>query len=151
MHPVFIIHKFNMTEQKEKYITLKEAAKISGYAPDYIGQLIRKGKLKGKQVYCTVAWMTTEDAIRGYSQKPHGKNGNLSLREKLIEKFWQTKTWLVFQMKLASMFKAILYFSIILSVGFSFFLFYIFSVSLDNKLEQNAIERAITNSHTKSH
>jgi hypothetical protein len=42
-----------------KYITLKEAAKISGYASDYIGQLIRRGKLPGKQIYCTVAWMTT--------------------------------------------------------------------------------------------
>ncbi len=48
------------------YITLKEAAKISGYSPDYLGQLIRKGKLAGKQVYLNVAWVTTEKALRGY-------------------------------------------------------------------------------------
>ena len=54
--------------QKEgsNYITLKEAAKISGYSPDYLGQLIRKGKLAGKQVYLNVAWVTTEKALRSY-------------------------------------------------------------------------------------
>lgn len=40
---------------EEKLISLKEAARISGYAPDYIGQLIRKGKIAGKQVYYNVA------------------------------------------------------------------------------------------------
>lgn len=48
------------------YITLKEAAKISNYAPDYIGQLIRTGKIKGEQVYSNVAWVTTETEIRTY-------------------------------------------------------------------------------------
>ncbi len=50
----------------EKLISLKEASKISGYASDYVGQLIREGKIKGKQVYRAVAWVTTEDAIRDY-------------------------------------------------------------------------------------
>jgi len=48
------------------YLTLKEASKISGYSPDYLGQLIRKGKLAGKQVYLNVAWVTTEKALRAY-------------------------------------------------------------------------------------
>lgn len=48
------------------YITLKEAAKISGYTPDYLGQLIRKGKLPGKQIYLNVAWVTTEKDLREY-------------------------------------------------------------------------------------
>ena len=48
-----------MSKKKDKYITLKEAAEISGYAPDYIGQLIRGGKLDGKQVFSNVAWVTT--------------------------------------------------------------------------------------------
>jgi hypothetical protein len=54
--------------QKEgaHYITLKEAAKISGYTPDYLGQLIRKGKLKGKQIYLNVAWVTTEKSLKDY-------------------------------------------------------------------------------------
>lgn len=52
---------------KEKgYITLKEAAEISNYSSDYIGQLIRAGKIRGEQVYSTVAWVTTEAEIRAY-------------------------------------------------------------------------------------
>ena len=54
---------------KEKgYITLKEAAQISNYSPDYIGQLIRSGKIRGEQVYSNVAWVTTEDEVLAYMQ-----------------------------------------------------------------------------------
>lgn len=132
-----------MSKENKKYITLKEAAKISGYAPDYIGQLIRKGKLPGKQVYCTIAWMTTAEAIAGYMQKNQGKgeNKNMSLREKSSEKLQQIKANVLFEIKLAQLYKTVLYISIILSIGFSLLLFYIFSVSLDNKLEQRAIQK----------
>lgn len=51
---------------KKGYITLKEAAQISDYSPDYIGQLIRAGKLEGMQVYSNVAWVTTADALQEY-------------------------------------------------------------------------------------
>ena len=37
-------------EKKTQYISLKQASLISGYHPDYIGYLIRKGKLKGVRV-----------------------------------------------------------------------------------------------------
>jgi hypothetical protein len=33
-----------MDPAHEELISLREAAKISGYSPDYIGQLIRSGK-----------------------------------------------------------------------------------------------------------
>lgn len=52
--------------QEGGYITLKEASERFGYAPDYIGQLIRKGKIEGKQVYANVAWVTTEEAMEAY-------------------------------------------------------------------------------------
>lgn len=58
-----------MTIQEEKragYITLKEASERFGYSPDYLGQLIRKGKIEGKQVYSHVAWVTTPEAIEAY-------------------------------------------------------------------------------------
>ncbi len=59
----------HMTIQEEKragYITLKEASERFGYSPDYLGQLIRKGKIEGKQVYSHVAWVTTPEAIEAY-------------------------------------------------------------------------------------
>jgi hypothetical protein len=52
--------------EEKGYITLKEAAKIANYTPDYIGQLIRAGKIKGEQVYSNVAWVTTENEINSY-------------------------------------------------------------------------------------
>ena len=48
------------------YITLREAAEFANYTPDYVGQLIRAGKIKGEQVYSNVAWVTTEDEIQAY-------------------------------------------------------------------------------------
>ncbi len=53
----------------KKYITLKEAAKISGYSADYLGQLIRQGKIYGKKIYLNVAWVTTEEEIYRYLQQ----------------------------------------------------------------------------------
>ena|SRR6185503_13135100 len=58
-----------MTNDPKKLISLKEAARISGYSSDYVGQLIRSGKLEGKQVFSNVAWMTTEDAIQNYLRR----------------------------------------------------------------------------------
>jgi hypothetical protein len=48
------------------YLTLKEAASLTDYTPDYIGQLVRAGKIEGKQVYSSVAWVTSEDSLRQY-------------------------------------------------------------------------------------
>ncbi len=67
---------------KEKgYITLKEAAELANYTPDYVGQLIRAGKIKGKQVYSQVAWVTTPEEIRAYVQN---KNRTVSSEHPLI-------------------------------------------------------------------
>lgn len=52
--------------QEKGFITLKEAAAIANYSPDYVGQLIRAGKIKGEQVYSNVAWVTTEEEIQAY-------------------------------------------------------------------------------------
>ena len=47
-----------------KLISLKKAAKISGYSPDYLGSLIREGKIGGKRIGRD--WFTTEEALRVY-------------------------------------------------------------------------------------
>lgn len=58
----------------KKLISLKQASEISGYSSDYIGQLIRSGKIFGEQVYSNVVWMTTEEAVLGYKNKSKNKN-----------------------------------------------------------------------------
>jgi hypothetical protein len=70
----------------KKLISLKEAAQISGYSSDYIGQLIRAGKIPGKQVYCNVAWMTTaEDVVNYKNQSENSENKNKAKKNKFIE------------------------------------------------------------------
>jgi hypothetical protein len=59
-------------------ISLKEAASISGYSADYIGQLIRAGKISGKQVYCNVQWMTTAEAVMEYKTKGSAEQEKVS-------------------------------------------------------------------------
>jgi len=57
-----------------KLISLKEASTISGYTPDYIGQLIRAGKIRGEKVYCQISWMTTAEEVLNY--KSNNKQNN---------------------------------------------------------------------------
>jgi hypothetical protein len=52
----------------EGFITLKEAGKIANYSPDYVGQLIRAGKIRGEQVYSQTAWVTTQDELQAYME-----------------------------------------------------------------------------------
>ena len=62
---------------KKKYLSLKEAAEISGYASDYIGWLIRTGKVKGKRVYTGISWQTTEKAIKNYQKRKTKTKGKI--------------------------------------------------------------------------
>ncbi|HTY39960.1 MAG TPA: hypothetical protein VMC43_02635, partial [Candidatus Paceibacterota bacterium] len=79
-------------ELPKGYITLKEAAKISGYAPDYVGQLIRKGRLSGRQIYYNTAWITTEKSVREYlAGESSGKTGGTAIPEGFDERFRQIR------------------------------------------------------------
>jgi len=69
--------------EDKNLISLKEAAKISGYSADYIGQLIRTGKIPGRQVYSNIAWMTTAQAVMDYKSKGKNENGRESLGDKI--------------------------------------------------------------------
>lgn len=142
----------------EKYITLKEAAEMSGYAPDYVGQLIRKGKLPGKQVYHAVAWMTTEVALREYLEKnkTHGSDskGKRTLEDDAegqevffgfagrIRQAWQGfLNRLSTELGLVKFIRLGFWVLIVFLAGFFLLLFYIFSVRLDKELQERAIER----------
>ncbi len=74
---------------KKKYISLKEASEISGYSPDYIGYLIRNGKIEGRPVFTNIAWQTTAEAILSYKNRERGR------KKKSNSKFQRTKFLLV--------------------------------------------------------
>lgn len=107
-----------------KYISLKEAAELSGYTPDYLGQLIRKGKLPGKQVYLNVAWMTTEEALKDYLDL--NKIGGVKLGfARTVKK--KIRRWIVVHTsgdRLILLARRIIYFLIAVLMLFCLFLIY---------------------------
>lgn len=117
--------------QEKGYITLKEAADISNYSPDYVGQLIRAGKIEGHQVYSNVAWVTTEASVREYlaaknkSQHQPEVAGNVT---EVAENFSLYILYLVIG---------------ILCVGL-LVLLYIFAVSLDKAIERKVLHNSST-------
>ena len=65
----------------KKFLTLKEAAYFLGYAPDYIGSLIRKNKIDGIKIYSGTSWVTTIDTVKKYQKK---KQRDKILKEKIF-------------------------------------------------------------------
>jgi|GEM_PF-502388 len=55
----------------EKYISSKRAARLSGYAKDYIGQLCRAGKIEAKMV--GRSWYVKESAIKDHRKTFQGE------------------------------------------------------------------------------
>lgn len=122
-------------ENKPKYISLKEAAKMSGLHSDYIGQLIRKGKISGIKIYSSIAWMTTEEAIKEYQNNLNeNKLKTLSHKEKIIIYLKSLAT-------IPTLLQVLLYTSITISISFILVLFYIFSTGIEKKLEQKTIKK----------
>jgi len=89
-------------KDEKKLITLKDAAKISGYSSDYIGQLIRAGKIPGKQIYTNITWVTTAEAVMEYKDKKQTETGDgpkakfhtqlrkINLQLNILKLFFQT-------------------------------------------------------------
>lgn len=102
--------------QEKGYITLKEAAALTNYSSDYLGQLIRAGKIRGEQVYSNVAWVTTENEVLAYMQ-----DKNRSVDQSVTTPFF-AKSYL----------KYILYTLIALCGVFILAMQYILYVSIDN-------------------
>jgi hypothetical protein len=105
-------------KEGEKWISLREASKISGYSPDYIGYLIRTGKIPGRMVYTGVSWQTTREAILAYKNRQQRKKGKMTLKEKMEEGLNSLKSRLKFELNLLKMFfkefKALLIFLFLL-------------------------------------
>lgn len=110
-----VLEKINI---KEKYITLKQAAILSGYSSDYVGQLIRQGKIAGKQVYNSVAWVTTDEEIRRYLHlKEKGENPS-EIRSTYLRIKHNISDWL-FTLQPPVLFKSFLYAVVIMLAIFS--------------------------------
>lgn len=116
--------------KNREYISLKEAAEISGYSSDYIGQLIRGGKLSGKQVYTNVSWVTTEEALRAYMEdkgrrRDDARPGVLSFFSlDRLERLYATFSWFV--IGLLGVF--------LLCMG------YVLAVAVDDRIERTNVE-----------
>lgn len=129
--------------KNDKHITLKEAAEISGYSPDYLGQLIRNGKLKGEQVFSNVAWMTTEKEVLSYV-KQKKKNNSCSAKQEASSVFDQIiKQILAWDW--GKIYTRILYIVMMIMVLFIVFLFFIFSVNFEKRLEMKAEKESLLN------
>ena len=119
---------------KEKYISLKEAAELSGYSADYVGQLIRQGKLPGKQVFLNVAWMTTKEALEEYMRKG-SKNADTPT------KFSDIREKIMSSRMLSAAFRAVVWIAITIFAVFIMLLFYILSVTIDHRINQRYLDK----------
>lgn len=108
------------------YITLKEAAELTGYTSDYVGQLVRAGKIHGEQVYNGVAWVTTEADVISYVQQK-GKEIAPSVAAPFFMRAWM---------------KYFLYALIAVCVVFLLLLQYVFYVSLDARFQKHIISQS---------
>jgi len=130
---------------KEEYISLKEASRISGYSPDYIGYLIRTGKIPGRMVYTGVSWQTTREAILAYKNRQQRKKGKMTLKESVNESWKSLKTRIGFELSLLRMFfkefKAILVFLFLLLFLITAISTWFLSSRLERKIEVKEIEK----------
>ena len=132
-----------MNHTKQKFISLKEASLLCGYAPDYIGQLIRQGKIPGHQRLSGIAWVTTESAMRDYVEQAN-RHKELSLSQSVI----QHKNKFLNTAKPLTLLNGVMWFLIGVTSFFLIFLFYIFAANIEQKLNKKAISQtAKTDSH----
>lgn len=129
-----------MSQKKKEYISLKEASQISGYSPDYVGQLIRGGKLPGKQVFQQAVWMTTEEDLRSYLEnKGTSTNG---VAEKSGPAEWAKRAFSKRKSAIEAPRLAIraLYATVVVAVLLFLLLFYVFSSSVEQRLNEQAMQ-----------
>jgi len=60
------LHNKKNSRSRKNSLSLEEAAKISGYTPDYVGFLIRTGKIKGKKILGKASWLISDEEFKKY-------------------------------------------------------------------------------------
>ena len=124
-------------KKDKQYISLKEASEVSGYSSDYIGQLIRKGKLNGKQVYSSVAWTVEKNDLVEYlkqnrsSENTTDGNGKLTIMSEISSYFTMERigSWIFCTV-------------IALMMIFVVFLIYIMSVNIEKRIERVSTQQS---------
>lgn len=118
-----------MIKGNSEYISLREAAKMSGYSPDYVGQLIRNGKLHGKQIFSNVAWVTTKEAVHEYMTKENKKESSGSVR---------AEDWALSIEGIVTLYRWISLSTLAVAAVLLFFLFFVFAISIDHWFENSS-------------
>ena len=72
------------------YVSSRRAAKEHGYHSDYIGQLIRSGKVKGQKV--GRSWYVLADSLTDYLDTPEGRKTASATPAKIVEEAPVTAT-----------------------------------------------------------
>ena len=126
-----------MTDEKN-LISLKDASKISGYSSDYIGQLIRAGKIPGKQVYTNISWMTTARAVLDYKENSE-KNKNKKEEKGLKTYLKSRKQKILMEFNILKLFfqtfKSSAPIFLIALISFLILAFYVFNYLLTTRVE----------------
>lgn len=66
-------------ESFKKFISLNQAAQLSGYSQDYLGFLIRKGEIKGAKK--GRSWFTTEEEVKNYLFKKKVQHKEFAIKD----------------------------------------------------------------------
>ncbi len=74
--------------EEKKYISSKQAAKITGYAKDYIGQLCREGRVPARLV--GRSWYVLESAIQDHR---FGAKTETPIKEESLSRRFPQSTW----------------------------------------------------------
>ena len=130
------------SREQEKYLTLREASKISGYSRDYLGRLIREQKIDGMRLVGTSAWVMTEETLLEYMRT--NKSGRLQDRRdravKRLESELTERKWFGGVPRPLLWLESASYFLLVAVILFFAFLFYIYSVVLDKATESKTTE-----------
>jgi excisionase family DNA binding protein len=59
-----------MTTNGGEWLTVNEAAKLSGYDPEHIRRLVREGKIKARKF--SIVWMVDRESLLAYTTKAQG-------------------------------------------------------------------------------
>jgi hypothetical protein len=116
---------------KPKYISLKKAAEISNYSADYIGHLIREGKISGRPIYTNITWQTTAEEILNYKNRGVKEKKKIGVKKRFFSKFLNIREALIREIKIIKVFvktfKFVLPLIFILILTFSLAIGFIFS------------------------